>query len=410
MRYILAAAWLPLLLLCACGSSGGSQSIASASSASNVATMTVNGGPIASSPLSNVAYVSVTVCAPGTSDCQTINNIQVDTGSYGLRLISTAVSSQLGLPAETSGGDPILECVEFGDGYVWGPVVTADVQVAGEKTTSSVPVQIMGGSSYTVPGGCANNALGGEEDTVQSFGANGILGVGTFVQDCGDACADAVQQEWYYGCPSTDGCTAIEIPLASQVANPVALFPTDNNGVVVELPAISDSGAATATGSLVFGIGTESNNTPPSSVAVLAEDVSEGNSSPGYITTTYNSSTYPDSYIDSGSSILFFNDNSIPQCTEMTGYYCPPEELNLSAVNTGVNGVTSTVDFKVGNAEQLTQDNSLLAFDDIAGPSGTGPGLSGSFDFGLPFFYGRNIYFAIYDQSTPLGVGPYFAY
>jgi len=34
----------------------------------------------------------------------------------------------------------------------------------------------------------------------------------------------------------------------------------------------------------------------------------------------------------------------------------------------------------------------------------------GVFDWGLPFFYGRNVYAAIEQQSTPGGVGPYFAY
>jgi hypothetical protein len=33
-----------------------------------------------------------------------------------------------------------------------------------------------------------------------------------------------------------------------------------------------------------------------------------------------------------------------------------------------------------------------------------------SFDWGLPFFYGRTVYTAIENQSTPAGVGPYFAF
>jgi len=43
------------------------------------------------------------------------------------------------------------------------------------------------------------------------------------------------------------------------VQNPVTLFATDNNGVIIELPAVS--GVETSvTGSLIFGIGTQSNN------------------------------------------------------------------------------------------------------------------------------------------------------
>jgi hypothetical protein len=32
------------------------------------------------------------------------------------------------------------------------------------------------------------------------------------------------------------------------------------------------------------------------------------------------------------------------------------------------------------------------------------------FDWGLPFFFGRTIYTAIENQSTPAGAGPYVAF
>jgi len=35
----------------------------------------------------NMLQTSVTICVPGTSTCQTIDNIQVDTGSQGLRIL-----------------------------------------------------------------------------------------------------------------------------------------------------------------------------------------------------------------------------------------------------------------------------------------------------------------------------------
>jgi len=34
----------------------------------------------------------------------------------------------------------------------------------------------------------------------------------------------------------------------------------------------------------------------------------------------------------------------------------------------------------------------------------------GTFDWGLPFFYGLNVYTAIEGQNTPAGTGPYVAY
>lgn len=422
MRLIIALASLAALLLSGCGGSsmsnaatGGSSTSSSSQtgggSPSNTTTMTVDAGPSSLSGAAvNIAYVSVKVCAPGsTSNCQTIDNIQVDTGSYGLRLISTAVSTTLGLPAQMSGGSPILQCVEFADGYVWGPVVSADVYIGGEMG-QSVPVQIMGGSSYTVPSDCSGNSQGSEEDTVATFGANGIVGLGPFAQDCGDACVSTVQPANYYACSTTTTCQNIAVPLAQQVTNPVAYFPVDNNGVVLQLPSIGSDGAATATGTLVFGIDTESNNAL-GSATVLDGDTSQGNSSSGYISIAFNGQTYPDSYIDSGSNLTYFNDSSIPSCAQSSvtpGFFCPTSTMNLSATNQGTNGTTSTVAFSVANATNLVNANpSFTAFNNMGAPIAGAPS---SFDFGLPFFYGRNVYVAIYQKNTSQGLGPFFAY
>ena len=49
------------------------------------------------------------------------------------------------------------------------------------------------------------------------------------------------------------------------------MFATDNNGVIIELPSISASGASNPSGGLlVFGIGTQSNNGLASATQVAA--------------------------------------------------------------------------------------------------------------------------------------------
>jgi hypothetical protein len=252
--------------------------------------------------------------------------------------------------------------------------------------------------------------LGGEEDTVNAFGANGLLGVGPFAQDCGDDCVNGFQAgagSAYYACSSAGTCTGTAVALNQQVINPVANFSKDNNGVILELPSISSTGAAGVNGSLVFGIGTQSNNMLASSVKVLTGDTSFGNSSSGDISTTYHGTVYPESYLDSGSTLFFFNDSTIQQCATQQGLYCPSSTLNLSATNEGANHVTSTVSFNIGNGLTLLSENvAYTAFNDLGGTvSGTQ-----SFDFGLPFFYGRNVAVAIFGASTPEAVGPYFAY
>jgi hypothetical protein len=63
------------------------------------------------------------------------------------------------------------------------------------------------------------------------------------------------------------------------------------------------------------------------------------------------------------------------------------------------------VSFSVTNADTLFNDDpSDNGFGDLGGPA------SGYFDWGLPFFYGRNVYTAILGASTPGGTGPYWAY
>jgi hypothetical protein len=156
--------------------------------ASNELAVTVSGGP--SGDAINTLYTTVTICVPGTTTCQTIDNIQVDTGSYGLRVLASVLTLSLPVASATD-GNSLVECTQFVDGYSWGPVATADLEVAGEKA-SSLPVQVIGSSSFTnVPTDCSST--GTAEDTVASFGANGILGIGVFEQDCGQGARTALK-------------------------------------------------------------------------------------------------------------------------------------------------------------------------------------------------------------------------
>lgn len=398
-----------IALLSAAGCGGGSNStpvtvgnntITPPSSGNNVVPIVVNAGP-ASAPQTNLAYVSVTVCVPGSAtNCQTIDNIQVDTGSEGLRILSSVLTAALPQESDTS-GNPVAECAQFADGYTWGPMVLADVKIGGEQA-GNVPVQVIGGGNGTlsaVPSSCAST--GTAESTVDALGANGILGIGPFREDCGTSCDDTNLSQnpgFYYTCPS-GGCAQAAVAVAQQAQNPVWMFPTDNNGTIVELPAIPASGAATVNGSLVFGIGTQANNSL-GSAAVFTLDNS------GNFTTTFKGTPYTQSFLDSGSNGLFFLDSAttgIPECTgSNTGFYCPSSTQNLSATDQGTNGTTATVNFSLVSADTLSA--TANAFNNIGGPS------PNSFDWGLPFFYGRNVFTGIAGQNTPAGVGPLFAF
>lgn len=369
--------------------------VATTTSGQNVAAVKLNGGPLGN--YANALFVSVTVCVPSSSTCQTIPNILVDTGSTGLRILSSALT--VSLPQQNgTGGQAVAECLPFLSGYTWGPVHTADVQIAGEKA-SAVPMQVISETPFAVPGGCKSFGLQGM-DTLDTLGANGLLGVGLAAQDCGSACAQsgAANPGLYYACTSSS-CQVTAESTAQQVQNPVAMFTSDNNGVIIELPAVSGS-EASLSGSLVFGIGTKDNNSMGNATVYTVDDY-------GNFTTTYKGQAYPQSFIDSGSNGYFFLDTStsgIASCgSTAAGFYCPSSTESLSATNAGSNGASGTVSFSVANAQSLFTSN------DSVFPTLAGPGQN-SFDWGLPFFYGRNVFTAIEGKSTPGGIGPFWAY
>ena len=409
-----------LLMLPGCGSDASSSSGSTPGSGStpsssslrspytaitgpNVQPMTVN---------SDFAYgyindllTSVTICVPGTTACQTILNILVDTGSSGLRLIGSQLS--LALPAVTSGNAPLGECFEFVDSYVWGSVVTADVELADEQA-AAVPIQLIGNPGFAAPPFLCSSSGLPETDTVESFGANGVLGIGLFAYDCSPACTaqSAAVPAIYFNCPSASAsCTPTSVPLANQVQNLVWRFPQDNNGVIISLPPLDASGAASITGTLVFGIGTAGNN-GLGSAQVYTTDAR------GDFMTIYNGKSYPGSYLDTGSSVLFILDSltlGIPTCAADTaagGEYCPASTVSYTATTLGFNGASGMVSFSIANANTLASSNNW-AFNDAAAPFTSRPE---AFAWGLPFFFGRNVFIAIEGQSTPGGGVPYWAY
>ena len=340
----------------------------------------------------NMLQTSVTLCVPGTGTCQTIDNIQVDTGSQGLRILASALSPALALPAvSTSNGSAAAACTVFGSGYTWGSVRSADIKLASEVAPAT-SVQII--SDPAIPPATSDcSASGLPMLTATSLRGNGILGVGPFRADCGSNCASTALPRWYYGCVN-GSCTSTTLAVAQQVTNPVSRFATDNNGVVIELPAVADTGAASVAGTMTFGIGSQSNN------ALGSAQVLPSNTLNGFVTTMFQGQTYSTSFIDSGSNGLFFVSSSVPTCGL---WFCPTSVQSFTATISGGGGATSNVTFSVGSATSLFASGNN-AFSNLAGLA------ANYFDWGLPFFFGRRVFTAIEAQVTPAGNGPYYAF
>ena len=380
-------------IMAASGSVSGSTTLTVTSAVSegnNLLPISVNGSLCSANSYINKPCVSVTVCTPGTTTCQAIDDILLDTGSFGLRIFKQALNVSLLQVVGSSGS--LAECVQFGDGSEdWGPVQIAGVKLGNEPEVQ-VPIQVIDSTFGTLPAACRN-----ADRSPAVAGFNGILGVGLFTHDCGSACAHSARNGMYYSC-SGSICTGTSVPLSNQVQNPVALLPQDNNGVIVRLPNIPRGGLPSVDGSLVFGIGTQSNNVPSGVTVYPASQVGE-------IVTNFSGNTY-NSFIDSGSNGLFFPSSGLlPNCpSPVSAWFCPTSTMSFSAVNAGASGSPSgVVSFEVGNFINLMNSfNSVFA--DVGGNG------AGQFDWGLPFFFGRDTYYGFEGSASSLGTGPYFAY
>ena len=371
----------------------------------NVMTLTVNGSTC--SAAFNASYpnkpcVSVTICDAANGNCQTIDDILLDTGDYGLRIFQQALNSQLltalnQSPVEVN-GQPLHECVEYGDGStVWGPVDLARLTLGSEQTPA-VPVQVVG---YTASVCTGTPTLSRPSDA--SY--NGSLGLGFLVEDCGSACVSGLLGQaplQYYTCPGNICSPAYTGTLASQVGNPVASLPTaDNNGVIVSLPSVPATGAPSATGYVILGIGTEPNN-GFSGVTPYGANLS------GYVpnfTTTFSGTSYQ-GFLDTGSNGIFVTYTGEPSTGNNGAFYAPSCTLSLQAVNTGASNAPNrgAVPFQIADADSLFASSNNVFFN-------LGSSIpDGLFDWGIPFFLGRNVFIAIDGKPNSLAAAPFWAY
>lgn len=398
-----------LSVLCACGGTAKEPPMcvvvdAPATVEPNTVGLIVDTGPQCVGYI-NGLFASVTICVPGTTTCQIIDHMLVDTGSFGVRVLESVL--HLALPAVTNAsGQGLAECVQFVLGTTWGPVALADVTM-GNELAQSLPIQLIGETAYTMPADCT----GTPNMDVQTLGSNGVLGVGPRLQDCGASCASTSLSEnpgLYYACSSAHACAMAAVPITQQVSNPVGAFPVDNNGTIIQLGAIGPSGATSVSGVLTFGIGTQTNN-GLGSATVLAINQQD------YFSTTFPVGGTPyTSVLDSGSNGLFFLNTTLTNlkiCTSsgLSAWYCPASTTSLGATLSSLNSASTTIVFSVGDASKVSA--SAAAFD-MAGPVPGFPNDTAGLGFfwGLPFFYGRTVYTAIEGKATPAGLGPYFAF
>jgi Protein of unknown function (DUF3443) len=394
----------------------------------NVAVLNVDGGPVPGQIYENGAFLNgVTICNPGAPPagtfsfpvCQKVDGILVDTGSYGLRILQSAIPN-LTLPTMENAQEEILKnCYSYPDGsYLWGPVASADLYISGEAASTytsfagignATPllVQVVSANAADVPDGCSNG--GTALNTPQLLGANGILGIGPEPTDCTlagvnycDGSSQPAPPNIYFACPTT-GCqpstTPVIVTSLQQVANPVPKFlstlqiPT---GSIIDLSAVSGT-ETSVNGTLTFAT-----FLPGATTYTLDSN--------DHFITIFGGQNLTSSFIDSGSNALYFPD-SLLVCQDKTQFFCPSSLTTLSGINEGVTQGQSTVDFSIDNADNLFSANpDDSAFGTLAGPSGKGSCSNGTgactFEWGLPFFYGRPVFTKVDSCSATAGPCP----
>ncbi|TGP42503.1 DUF3443 family protein [bacterium M00.F.Ca.ET.228.01.1.1] len=342
----------------------------------------------------NRALVSVTVCVPGTSLCETVDNVMVDTGSVGLRLQRSALKHPERFAA-MAGPDAhaLAECYRFVSSAAWGIVTRVDLRLAAIQA-SSIPIQIVDESNASYgdhprPDTCLKSS----KPT-----SNGTLGIAAVsLNDCKDPCFISLKTPRYYQC-TVDGCTPVARAVAAnfRVVHPIAALPWDNNGYVLDVQPVPESGATAARRTLTLGIGTQQNNVlDVTNVVDLAPN--------GTFTTVWNGQSYPASYFDTGTEEYYFATAPVG-AQECGSHWCATPEAEFSATLKGQT-TDATAKLRVGDSATLVRSGKG-AFRNVAIVAHRD---SRAVVWGMPFFIGRKVFVKLNDGSGGSG-NAYYAF
>jgi hypothetical protein len=325
--------------------------------------------------------------------------------------VRVSVDAGSGTPA----GDA-AECYAFVLGAVWGPLAAADVHIGGE-VASSLSIQLIdddAAPAHPAPQNCIDAAQGALLNSGAMLQSNGILGLGMVGPDCGVACLTntyAGSYVVYYSCPSGGAaCSPAGMPAQSQVQNPVTRFAVNNNGTLIEMPPVPELGAMVARGRLVFGIGTQANNQLPPAATIYQVSVDPTSADYLYVTLQVGAQSYTQSFIDTGSNALFFDNGSLSRLCQVSGgqqgqWYCPTPTWRQTVTLIDAVGTTGTFSLSVANADSLF-NSGATAFSTLGGTAGQD---AQTFSLGMPFYYGRRVFTSIWGQALARN-GPWYAF
>jgi hypothetical protein len=270
---------------------------------------------------------------------------------------------------------------------------TADVELGGLRA-SKVPMQVIEPQSNE-QSLCDSSA----DDDYDPNGYNGMIGISTALND--------VMQWAYYSCGAS-GCSNIPTPSTDVlIKNVLALLPEHNNGYLIRLPEVPAEGAKSLDGQIILGIDTSENNRPSPNLKLIQAGVDPSESESWgefYIET---GGVKYSSAFDTGTYSYSFPTTAIPTCEDSPTSLCPsaPTSIPVDILNSS-GAVTYSVNLSVANFDQLSStgnsvfnnNGEIWSYSVLGRPS---------LILGMPFFYGRTIFFALNQKHTELGTGPW---
>lgn len=339
----------------------------------------------------NVPYVSVTICQDSSgANCQTINNVLLDTGSIGLKINQSVLNSKLlsGLTSinDTTTNLPLSSCNLYGGGYLFTNAYTATVKLGG-MTSNNMPIQVINDiNQSTVPASCS---LVSFNNLLANSGANGVIGVNPQVFASNSHVKLYIEsQAGVY--TQLDYKTANSDPILN--VNPIVGF-AESNGLIISLPAVTANSNTNIYGVLTFGVNTRANNQiNNASVQLIGNKSSEL----GYFKSTSTTNVTSRTIFDTGTNGYVVYGLNMAQCGNN---YCPgsPTTWTSSLSNWGFD-ITTSYNESIQISNPVNQASAIMP--NWAFVSNT-PGIT---VYGLPFFFGKNVYaqFPTESQASPV--------
>lgn len=344
----------------------------------------------------NAMFIDLTVCQPATDNCRIVHNVQLDTGSSGLRLFKELLPKNLEILHENN-GDQVAACALFQDSRYWGPLVRANVKVGGLWANDVIIHQVDALYPHKAEDCDDIGDVKAGVSTHAQAGIGGILGIAPAL----NVPANGPFADTYSRC--TRGiCSRNTLP-KFLVENVITKLPQDNNGLIFDLHD-SSRVVGEVKGRLILGVNTHPNNQLRPDIEIVRTD------SWGRFRVAWRGHVLAKpAIVDSGNAIISIpSELNVPLCKFGKAIGNPTRVCPLAP---------TTYSFQIADGSGRELSFQLATIRHGVGTSmsyvprlgDSDPDDDLSFNLGAPFFFDRRTYFVFDQQPAGAFKGPFWA-